>query len=108
MNTEIGHKSSNLVLSNLLNTFPGNVYWLNLDGVIVGCNKRQLISLGLKSKKDIIGKNLEDLLPKPEASHLMQLQNEVMKKDKTITVERRADFSGSKNLFPFSKITHEE
>jgi PAS domain S-box-containing protein len=45
----------------LIEHFPNNVYWVDADGVLLGCNKNVVQFVGVKSAKDIIGKNYKEI-----------------------------------------------
>lgn len=88
-----------VVYKNLLDAFPGNVYWVDTDGVILGCNDQQAESLGFSSTKDIVGKNIAELLPKKEVGRLLSLQDEVIDTGETITIEEELTFKGEPLYF---------
>ena len=50
-----------LALKNIIASMPGHVYWKNHDGVYLGCNDRQAVSLGMVSGEDVVGKTDFDL-----------------------------------------------
>jgi two-component system aerobic respiration control sensor histidine kinase ArcB len=56
MESEIMKKSKVLSAEAILNALPGHVYWKNVDGVILGCNQQQAISIGFNSPKEVVGK----------------------------------------------------
>jgi signal transduction histidine kinase/ActR/RegA family two-component response regulator len=47
---------SQIALENIIAFMPGHVYWKDLNGVYIGCNDKQALSLGFQSAKDVIGK----------------------------------------------------
>lgn len=49
------------VLENIIALMPDHVYWKDKEGVLQGCNNALAKSLGLKSRKDIVGKTDWDL-----------------------------------------------
>ncbi len=52
----------NLYLKNILNAnLPVSFYWMDKNGVILGCNEEQAHILGLSSSKELIGKSAYDL-----------------------------------------------
>ncbi|HXW85714.1 MAG TPA: ATP-binding protein [Candidatus Bathyarchaeia archaeon] len=46
---------------NLIALMPGHVYWMNKEGVYLGCNDKQAQSAGLNSRQEIVGKKNVDL-----------------------------------------------
>lgn len=59
----IGSSAINLAeyLENIILCMPGNVFWIDKNGVHLGCNEGRAYILGLKSREEIIGKTYEDL-----------------------------------------------
>lgn len=49
------------ILEHIIAIMPGHVYWLDKNGVYLGCNDNQAKSAGLKSRKDIVGLKNKDL-----------------------------------------------
>jgi PAS domain S-box-containing protein len=41
---------------NLISLMPGHVYWMDKEGIYLGCNDKQAQSAGLNSRQDIVGK----------------------------------------------------
>lgn len=48
-------------LNNILTLLPEHIYWMDLDGKIVGCNEQQAKSFGLSSANELIGMNIYDV-----------------------------------------------
>lgn len=82
------------ILENVIALMPEHVYWVNREGVYMGCNDNQAKSAGLHSRKEIVGKTNKDLpwnfntttLP----AVLDEINKEVMETGKTITLEEQA------------------
>ncbi len=56
-------------LENIIACLPGNVYWLDKNLTILGCNNNAAKFMGLKSRKDIVGLTYKDFQKKlPEMS----------------------------------------
>ena len=49
------------ILKKVINSIPGHVYWKDINGKYLGCNKQQAKALCLESPSDIIGKTDHDL-----------------------------------------------
>ena len=89
-----------LTLENLLNVLPENIYWLDNEMTILGCNETQAKILGLKSSKDIIGKKIFDFQPKEIAKIIIKNNLKVMKSKKVIIFEEKfISKNGSINYF---------
>lgn len=71
-------------VDNIVNKIPGNVYWMDLDCVLRGCNQSEAETLGLESPNDIVGMTFSDfdkMLPsnKKEHAKIEQINRKVMK-----------------------------
>jgi two-component system aerobic respiration control sensor histidine kinase ArcB len=82
------------LLDNITGLMPGHVYWVNRDGIYMGCNDNQAKSAGLHSRKAIVGKRNKDLPWNFNATALPEVLDkvnlEVMDTGKTITLEEHA------------------
>lgn len=47
----------------IIDSFPGNLYWKDQNGIYLGCNQNMVKVSGLQSKADIIGKSDIELWP---------------------------------------------
>lgn len=83
------HASRELLLS-IIGKIPGHVYWLNRNGVYLGCNDSQAIDFGLKSREEVIGKTNRDLLPDIDAENLDRINKSVMDSGKIYEGEELA------------------
>jgi PAS domain S-box-containing protein len=56
------NKMQNLYLKNILNAkLPVSFYWMDKNGVVLGCNEEQARMFGFPSSKEFIGKSTYDL-----------------------------------------------
>jgi two-component system aerobic respiration control sensor histidine kinase ArcB len=53
---------TNIYLDNILESIPEHLYWIDKNGIVIGCNDQQAKSFGLKNKEDLIGKNIYDVV----------------------------------------------
>lgn len=93
------------MLDNIISVMPGNVYWMNKNGVYLGCNDNEVAAVGLASRQDIVGKKNIDIpgFVMPEA--LDPLNEEVLEKGRSITVEEPAILrDGSQAVFLSKKV----
>ncbi len=58
-------------LQELIDSVPNPIYYKDLDGVYLGCNKAFEAFFGRK-KEEIVGRKVHDLLPETEANRLRQ------------------------------------
>ena len=62
----------------ILEMLPGNVYWKDTEGHILGCNKNALIYYGYESIEDVYGKTDFDTLDKEMAELVSQVDKEII------------------------------
>jgi two-component system, OmpR family, aerobic respiration control sensor histidine kinase ArcB len=93
------------MLENVIAVMPGNVYWLDTDGVYMGCNDNQAAVIGLSSRKEIVGKRNADM-PGFLVSEVLDKYNEqVIRMNQPITVEEPAVLpDGTKATFLSNKV----
>lgn len=78
------------LLSNIIAQLPGHIYWMNIKGRYIGCNDLQAEHLGLKSRDQIIGRTVFDLLPTQDALK----HNNINK----LVIERGRNYSGKEKV----------
>lgn len=76
-----------VTLENIIAIMPGHVYWKDLKGAYLGCNDHQAQSLGLSSRKDILGKTDYDLSPKDKADAFRKIDKTVIATKEPHTIE---------------------
>ena len=81
-----------VLLDNILTHLPTHIYWQNKNGVILGCNDKQIKSLGYKNREDVVGKKLNDLVPNHEATHLLNILHSVISTGKPVFIEEKITF----------------
>lgn len=64
-------KIASIAIEKILDTIPGHVYWKDVNGTFLGCNKRQAENYGFTNERNIIGKKDSDFL-KSEVSKKIQ------------------------------------
>lgn len=72
---------------NILSEIPTHVYWKNLDGEYMGCNKFQAIETGLSSVDEIIGLTDFEMPWKEDAHSLQAIDRLVLKIGEPIVAE---------------------
>ena len=89
----------------MLKVLPGNVFWLDYNGVYQGCNLILSRILKLSAPEDIIGKRNEDLLPFEVAKQL-DINNEMLMLNKRalITEEPGHNIEGNPAIYLSHKI----
>jgi PAS domain S-box-containing protein len=90
-------------LENIIANVPGHIYWLDRNNVYLGCNDEQAESVGLKSRKDIVGKRNADLSWAMEASNLDELNERVMSTGEPHIAEELCSLPGDVKVIYLSK-----
>jgi len=65
-------------LEHIVSLLPGVVAWKNKEGQYLGCNNTTAAILNLNSPKEIIGRTLEEIMPKKYAKPLLENDQLVM------------------------------
>lgn len=82
-------------LENIIASMPGHVFWTDQNNRYLGCNNEQAASLGMETRKEIIGKTNRDLLKNPEDADLLdEVNNHVMQTGETYLVEEKSKTLG--------------
>ncbi len=92
------------MLENIIAVMPGNVYWMDKNGIYLGCNDNEAKAVGLSSRKEIVGKRNIDMpgFVIPEA---IDPVNEKVFAGETVTVEEPAILSnGEQAVFLSNKV----
>ena len=93
------------MLENIIALMPNHVYWLDENGVYLGCNENQAKTFKLSSHKDVVGKRNSDLQEIIIAEILDPINMQVMKTGKSIIVEEPAFLSdGNLGTFLSTKV----
>ena len=83
-----------MILDKVIAVSPGHIYWLDRNGILLGCNEQQAKDLGLPSRESIKGKSLFDLQPKALATSLHKNNMQVMESGEERIFEEQAKFNG--------------
>ena len=93
------------MLEDIISVMPANVYWMNKDGVYMGCNDNEAKAIGLASRKDIIGKRNIDIPGFLIPEVLDPVNKDVMENGKTVVLEEPAILrDGTEAIFISSKV----
>lgn len=90
-------------LSEIVARFPGHLFWKDRDGVYLGCNLEQALSVNLKSASELIGKTDFDILDRERAEYSRQIDLEVMRSGETHISEEEVVLFGEKRIFVAKK-----
>lgn len=93
------------MLENIIAVMPGNVYWMNKDGIYLGCNNNEAISIGLNSRKEIVGKRNIDIPGFVIPEILDPINKKVINSGETVITEEPAILpDGTKAIFLSNKV----
>ena len=94
-----------IFLENIIAAMPGNVYWMNREGVYLGCNENQALSNKLRARHDIIGKRNVDIPDFTPPEILDPINQKVMSSGNAIILEEPATYpDGKRAVFLSSKV----
>ncbi len=93
------------MLENIIAIMPGNVYWMNKDGVYLGCNDNEAKAVGLKDRQEIIGKRNVDIPGFVIPEFLDEVNKKVMESGNLVVIEEPVVLNdGTKGTFLSSKV----
>ena len=95
-------------LESILMSSPDNIFWLDKDSRVIGCNDNQAKSFGLKSRVDLIGLTASDLgkqlgWPDEIAKKVRQHDLMVMESRQPVYYRERVIFNGQERIYLSSK-----
>ena len=85
-------------VNSIINNLPGAVYWKDLDGKYMGCNKFVATMAGYDNPEKMIGKTDYDLCWKEFADEWRTLDNKVINDNQTLTREEHAKLSNGNTI----------
>lgn len=100
--------ATDIYLESILFSSPNNIYWMDKEGRIIGCNDQQARYCGLNSRFDLIGKNIFDVGAllgwPPEISQKIRERDLLIMKDGTTSIEEETVvLNGQEHIFLASK-----
>ncbi|MDF2691586.1 MAG: Histidine kinase, partial [Gammaproteobacteria bacterium] len=105
LNVEYSKNQAQLTLENIVANLPAHIFWLDKDGVVLGCNILQARAAGVTSPNELIGKTMFDIYPKGEAQKLQAANLKVMESGQSLTIEEPSAYlNGKKSVFLSKKI----
>jgi PAS domain S-box-containing protein len=93
------------MLEDIIAVMPGNVYWLDKNGVYLGCNDNEAEAVGLASRHDIVGKRNIDIPGFVIPEVIDRANDQIMKSGEAIIIEEPAILKdGTEATFLSSKV----
>lgn len=74
-------------LQKIIDLLPGNIFWKDREGKMVGCNNHVAHIFGLNSPRDIYGKRMIDLMPAELAAEVDRTDQRIMASQQTVSLE---------------------
>ena len=74
-------------LKSIIYKMPGNIFWKNLEGELLGCNLNMARALNLASPEDVIGKRASDYVPMELLTEALINDAKVIATKKEMSVE---------------------
>lgn len=88
----------------ILNKLPCHIYWKNLQGDFLGCNRQQWEDLNFDSEEDFKGKSDYDLFPIDQAEEIRNNDARIIKLNQTDVVEERVTSCGVNKIYLSHKV----
>jgi len=80
-------QKENALLKNIIANLPGNIFWKDIQGTYLGCNKNLAHLLHLKSPSDIFGKSNQDFFDNQLAAELNAIDQYVILNEQELNIE---------------------
>ena len=81
------------LLEEIIANMPGNVYWMDKNCVLLGCNNNMAKTVGLKNRQEVVGKTDYDFSWKERAATLVKNDIAVMSSKKETEFEESGNFA---------------
>jgi PAS domain S-box-containing protein len=91
--------TSKFALEKIINILPGQVYWKDADGKVLGCNEAQAKLHGFKSAELLVGKYDTDIIRANIAEKVRKNDKEIMESKQICTFEEEAFVNGLSKWF---------
>lgn len=88
----------------LLSHYLGNIYWIDSNNILRGCNNTQAQYLGFESSEQVCGKHLKEILNADEADGLIELHQQLMHQQKPSKLTEVTTYQGEQKTFLSNKI----
>jgi PAS domain S-box-containing protein len=87
------------MLYEIINILPASIYWKDLQGKYLGCNKYMLNLIGFDNLAQIIGKDDTQLIDNEEAKKVMAIDRNVMDNNTTVETEEYVTLFSESRIF---------
>ena len=98
--------TSEIALKKILDVIPGHVYWKDLNGIFLGCNKRQAENYGFKNETYIIGKKDNNFLKEDIAQEIKANDQKIITNKLEEIIEENTYILSGKKLIKKTFLSH--
>lgn len=93
---EISQSRTENYLNNIIRVIPANIYWKDLNSVILGGNLSHANQAGFADPKEVVGKTEYDFVWKEQADEIIQNDQQIMRSGIGCQLEETATLSDGK------------
>lgn len=90
--------NNDFIFEQIIENFPGHIYWKDKDGYFLGCNEMHAKNLGFNNRFEIIGKRNQDLVSYQTAEEVTRVDLEVFKHKQPVIAEEAGYLSAKMPL----------
>jgi two-component system aerobic respiration control sensor histidine kinase ArcB len=91
-------------LETVIALMPGNVYWINREGVYLGCNENLAKLLKLTSRKEVVGKKLYELVPECDEKIISKTDARIIAAGVRYDGEEICEIQGHEGVYLTQKV----
>jgi PAS domain S-box-containing protein len=95
---EIGNRLKTYMEA-IIDKLPANIYWMGLDGRILGCNQLMASVLGCEDRYALIGRNSLQYYEELDAQDCMRNNEEALVNGEVLVFEETAQIEGEERVF---------
>jgi len=89
--------SSKVALEKIIDVLPGHVYWLDIDGKVLGCNREMAKNLGFKNSNSLIGTHIK--IPNLIQEKIKENDTKMIQSKQPCVFEEEAILQGRRKWF---------
>lgn len=86
-------------MEGIIDKLPANVYWMDANGIMLGCNQQMAAVLGLKDRHELIGKDFNHYYAKVNGMHCMDNNLAAIKSGGVLVFEETVELDGEARTF---------
>ncbi|MCP3679518.1 MAG: PAS domain-containing protein [Gammaproteobacteria bacterium] len=91
--------ASEINLETILSSLPCHIYWIDRQGIIIGCNDSQAKSIGFSSRNDAIGSRITNLDAQKYDNHIFGENDQVIESGEAQMINKPIEHAdGSKSI----------